>query len=231
MMVTRAEAVEAIRSTSLGIADGDLSGKKVYEALNMADHLEPSKRQPILMELAMRLWLRKLLFDRKVYPEFEGFLWAHFAGKDDLKSYVLKAMDEEEVGASAMAVYCSYLRGMFAASGKTRSEFYRTMFAEAGIRLELSGTEFGDSARAFYRMADKSVHKEHLLVFYSVGLLLKVFKARHPGSDASATEEEIETMYRYFERNFPLGAKFVSSTKNDVIFKLSLDSKSLYERN
>ncbi len=105
----------------------------------MADHLEPSRRQLILMELAMRLWLEHPSFRRKLCPDFEGFLWSDFAGKEDLKSYILKAMRREDVGTDAMTVYGDFLRGMFAAFGKTRSEFYRSMLAEAGIELGLSG--------------------------------------------------------------------------------------------
>ncbi len=143
-------------------------------------------------------------------------------------------MRRGDVGADAMDIYGHFLREMFVAFEGKRNEFYRSMLAEAGNKLELSGAEFGENAEAFYEVADDSAHKKHLLVFYSVGLLLNVFNARYPGSDASATEEETEMMCRYFEKNLPLGAKFVNSanvgTMEKILDELALRRISLAGR-
>ncbi len=84
---------------------------------------------------------------------------------------MLKAIDQEDVDAGAKKVYFDFLRGMFTASEKTRSELYRSSPLEANIEPELNGAEFGNGIKVFYSGAIKSVHKEHLLVFYSAGLL------------------------------------------------------------
>ncbi len=78
---------------------------------------------------------------------------------------------------------------MLLASSKTREAFYNTMLADAEIQKSLSNVEFGEGAKEFYMKVYKSMHREHLLVLYSVRLLLKVFSARHPSSSADATEE------------------------------------------
>lgn len=130
--------------------------------MTVASQLEPSEYKLALTELVMRLCLWHPLLRRKVCHELDAFIWSHFGGKEDLKSCMLKAIARGNVGACAMSTYCDFVRGM-------RGEFYRSSPLEASIDPELNERENG--IKVFYRVAEKSVQKEHFLVSHSVGLL------------------------------------------------------------
>ncbi len=78
--------------------------------------------------------------------------------------------------------------------------------------------DFGEKAAAFQRRAGESVHYEHLLVWYSVELLLKARKAIHPKT-RPITEEGLETFYRHFEDAIPLGGKFLKYSASMAHFE------------
>ncbi len=111
---------------------------------------------------------------------------------------------------------------MFAKSSKTREDFYKEMLVESGINFELGGIEFGDKAAAFVREAMGGVHREHLLVSYSVRLLLQAWKVFHPRCPP-ITESGLETLYRHFESAIPLCIKF--STYSVSISHFEFDVK------
>ncbi len=229
MMVAREEAVEAARRANVDLADGDLSAAKVCGALRMAEELEPSQGQPIIAELATRLWLRPLAWKGPYYPEFEAFLWARLVDRSDLEEHIRSVMIGEGLEASVWQLYCEFLQGMFAASGKTRSKFYSDMLAEVGIRLGLMDVEYGDKAEAFYEKVMSSVHRDHLLVFYSVGLLLKTIMAGYPKDAPLPKRKVLEALYSYFEKNLPIRGKFLNYSKNDSFFKAGVKSGTLSE--
>ncbi len=194
----------------------------------MAEELGPSQGQPVLAELATRLWLRPLAWKGPYYPEFEAFLWARLVDRSDLEEHIRSVMIGEGLEASVWQLYFEFLQGMFAASGKTRSKFYRDMLAEVGIEPNLLSVEYGDQARAFYRKVVGSVHMDHLLVFYSVGLLLKTMKMAYR-KDTPFPKKELEVLYNYFEENLPLGGKFLDYSKNDSFFISGIERGTLSE--
>ncbi len=120
---------------------------------------------------------------------------------------------------------------MFAKSGKQRKDFYREMLVEVGLCIDLSEVEFGEKAMRFYDEVMDSLHRDHLLVFYSVGLLLSVLLARSSGSSAQLADDNLEVIYQYFENSLPLGGKFLKYAKDDTFFKCSLDGGRLSQIN
>ncbi len=52
----------------------------------------------------------------------------------------------ERAEKESAALYNSYLKGMFAASAKSRLDFYKSTLAETGIQMSLEDAEFGDEA-------------------------------------------------------------------------------------
>ncbi len=130
--------------------------------------------------------------------------------------------------ASVRQLYCEFLQGMFAASGKTRKKFYRDMLAEVEIEPNLLSVEYSDQARAFYGRILGSVHKDHLLVFYSVGLLLKTMKMAYR-KDTPFPKKELEVLYNYFEENLPLRGKFLRYSRDDSFFISGIEKGTLSE--
>ncbi len=226
-MVARAEAAEAVKSANVDIAGGVLTDLRICKALQKARQLGPSQRQLVLIELAMRLWLEPLAWRGSYYHAFETFLWSYFAGKNDLGECIAKLTDYDRFGADAVRLYCEFLRKMFAASGKTRDEFYCDMLADAGIAVDFHNVEFGAAAEEFHAKAMASVHREHLLVFYSTGLLSKTLLDGYRKDGTALEEEELEVLYGYFEENFPLGSKFLNYAGDASLFKAGIKSGTL----
>ncbi len=229
MMVAREEAVEAAKSANFDLADGGLSVAKACKALNMEKELGPSQHRLVLTELAMRLWLEPLARRGPYYSEFEAFLWSHISRKSDLVQHVSAIISTKGIEARARKLYLQFLQRMFATSGKTRKEFYGDMLADVGIELSLSSVEFGDGATIFYERVLESVHREHLLAFYSVGLLLRAVTEGHCKGVGSPDEEEHGALYRYFEMNFPLGGKFLKYAGDEILFKSVVEGGTLSE--
>lgn len=224
-MVTRTEAAQVVKRANIEIATADLDRRKVREALKAAEKLEPNERHLVAVELATRIWLKHLK-DEALYSEFEGFIWAYFSGKNRLEDHIRETMDLHNVGADALKIYCDLLRGMFTASGKTRNNFYGDMLVEEGIQMGPNDFVFGEGAMEFHEKIIYSVHKEHLLVFYSTRLLLKAFSAYYKGKNV-VTKKMLKEIYMYFEENLPLSGKFSSYTIDDSFFKSGIESKCL----
>lgn len=220
--------MQVVRNTDFDIADVNLTHRKLREALKAAERLEPSERRLVAVELATRAWLKRLTLMDQIYPDFESFLWEHFSKKSNPSDYVIASMDALTADTDAIGIYCTFLRSMFAASGKTRSEFYRDMLVEAGIDMELSDAVFGEKAIEFYEKTVDSIHREHLLVFYSTGLLLRALATYYKDSSL-ITRKELRVMYGYFEDNFPLCGKFRSYTKDDTFFKSGIKGRCIPE--
>lgn len=229
MMVTRTEATQVARNANVDIAGVGLDRRKVRETLKVAEQLEPSERQLVTAELATRLWLGQLTFENgHLYPDFENFMWLYFSKKKNLETRILDSMDACTISADAMRIYAKFLRGMFAASGKTRDEFYSDMLIEEGIHMGLGDIAFGERAMKFRERIIYSVHKEHLLVFYSTRLLLEAFSAYYNGRSV-VTKKMLKEIYLYFEDNLPLSGKFSSYAKNDSLFNSGIESRCLPE--
>ncbi len=231
MEAARTEAVAVLRSMGVDVSSSSLEGHSVYDALEKAQEPGSSLSQIVLAELGTHLWIKILALQGPYYHDFEAFLWARFAGRSDLAEYISKIMNADGVEANARQLYYEFLQGMFAASGKTRSRFYRDILADAGIELSLGDIEYGDPAKTFYRMAMRSMHKQHLLVFYSVGLILKAYSILHP-SRAPLASNELEAFFQHFERNFPLVLVFRHYTESmnalgKILWELSLDQPEL----
>lgn len=115
---------------------------------------------------------------------------------------------------------------MFSKSKKTRNAFYDDMLVEAGIERALGCFDFGESAIAFWDMATKSVHCDHLLVYYAVELYLKAYEAVNP-KDIPIPDEKLETLYRHFEAKIPFHHLFEKYTKDDSYFKYNARRQQL----
>ncbi len=228
-MVTRAEAVETLESTKPTFKKDGLRNREVREALEAAEQLAPSERQHVVTELATALWLRSLVENGPLYSGFEAFLHAHFSTMKDFERNILSLMSHGLIGAEARALYYDYLRGMFQSSGKMRSQFYAELLTDMAIPVCLESVEFGAKAEHFYRSVVDTLHGEHLLVFYSVGLLLKVFKKRHPNSRTPLTEEEVEAMYQYFEKSLPLSERFMEYAIDESLLDYNFGGERLFQ--
>ncbi len=234
-MVTRTETTPAeqdalaFESISAEIKSADLCKAKVYEILGKVKGLEKSLQQPAVAELATRLSLKYIADAIIFYPEFEDVLRAHFMEKDDPETQLCTAISICRVGADTMLLYYDHLRNMFEASGKTLQEFYGDMAVEAGVQEDLDSPDFGEKALDFYEKVRWSVHMEHLLVFYLVRLLLKLYKTDSPESCPSVSERRLERLCVYFERGFPLEPSFCRYTKDDTFIHHRLGHALLSE--
>ncbi len=228
-MVARAEAVEAVRSANVDAKGAAMSRKATREALVKARLLQPSERRLVMIELATTFWLKFLTDRGPIYPGFEAFLWAYFSRNEGAEQHVYPLMVTGKIGDDATRIYSDYLREMFDASGKTRDQFYGDMCAELGMQASLDSADFGDEAIGFSDKVAGTLHEEHLLVAYSVKLLLKAIMARRPSNSASMADEDLEVVYKHFENSLPLCGKFMKYAKDDGFFNSSLDKGSLSE--
>ncbi len=69
----------------------------------------------------------------------------------------------------------------------------------------------GSKAEAFLSRAGKSMHLEHLLVFYATELGRKSYRIRRPESP-SIPEEKLEELYRLLKARVPLRKSFHTLT-------------------
>ncbi len=198
----------------------------VCKLLDAVESLEASERRSALVEAATLMCTHALRPMNSLYSGFEDSLWAHFSEVNDIEGLIDAFKNHLERAAYATDQYHSFLRGMFDKSIKTRQKFYYEMLVDAGIEVEFGSIAFGESAIMFKRMAEKSVHMEHLLVFYSVELFLKVYISLHP-KDSPLADEKIEMFYRHFEAAIPLIDRFQRYAKDDSLFTFSASRRML----
>ncbi len=86
---------------------------------------------------------------------------------------------------------------MFARSGKARSAFYEELHVEDGLEVVLGNVQFGEGALTFKWKVERNVHREHLIVLYSVKLL-RACASLNPGAPFP-TKNVVESFYQYFE--------------------------------
>lgn len=56
--------------------------------------------------------------------------------------------------------------------------------------MGLRNAEFGEKTAQFYRKACRSVHKKHLLVFYSIGFLIRAYMADSSRRSRQISDDE-----------------------------------------
>ncbi len=207
MMPTREQSLQAMKEAGISLTSEHMRLGSVLPLINRLESLEATKRQLILAEFATRLSIRPLKSLVLPYADFEDELWAQFQQDGELSNRMCKVKYLLKIPADAQMKYYAYVRSMFAKSAKTREDFYNNMLLESGINVELGGIGFGEKAAAFEVEAMGSVHQEHLLVWYSVRLLLLAWKTFHPGCPPIA-ENGLETLYKHFENEIPLCEKF-----------------------
>ncbi len=209
MTMTREQLLSVIQSERLEVPNGNLNCGTAHVFLNRIKHLEAGKRRLVATELAMRLWLEALASGGPYYVEFESVLWLHFSEDVDPEDRIRSISTSAGISVDVEGLYHTFLRGMFVASGKTRHQFYQDMLLEVGIQINLTDAEFGEEAVRFYERVAESVHAEHLLVFYSVGLLIKACMSIDRDRSLPMADSELEKIFRHFERAIPLGAAFI----------------------
>ncbi len=219
MTMTREQSLDIIQSELPDVTEDNLSSFTARAVLNNAAHLEPGKRRLVATGLAVRLWLKMLSVSYTYYPEFESVLWLHFSEETNPEEQLRTITTLVVIAADVERLYCRYLCGMFAASMKKRHDFYQGMLIEAGLQMSLYEAEFGERAMRFYESATKSIHKEHLLAFYSAGLLVKAYVTVHPKCSLPIADSELESIYEHFEEAMPLEAVFVNYAMDDGYFK------------
>ncbi len=218
--LTREHSLQAIESASLEVPGRGLTRATMEDFFESASQLDPNQRQLGLAEAATRTLLNFLEAKRPLYPEFESLVWQQFLKSDNLEAEIDSLLNSQERLNSVPREYYDFVRGMFGKSGKTRHEFYRAMLSEAAFAAMFDGISFGEAAISFLKKTKKSVHQEHLLVFYSVELLIRAYAAAYPGS-SPISDERLETFYQHFEAAIPLPAKFERYTKEDTLFLYS----------
>ncbi len=228
-MVTQTETEQVAKSTKFDLKDAILNRRTMLDALVKAELLEPKERQLAVVKLAVAIWLQSLALRGPTYPAFEAYLLEYFSEKSDVEEYVRRLVVAGSIYDDAKAVHGEYLRGMFGASGKTRSRFYEDMCLELGIHGCLEKVGFGEEASAFFKKVFGTPHEEHLLVAYSVKLFLKAIMARQPSYSASMPDQDQEVLYRYFESSFPLCQKFMKYANDGRFFSSCLDNGVLLE--
>ncbi len=220
MPLTRQQSLQLLQDANIELPTGDIGDTTLHSFLLRAESLTPSERKLAFAETATRSCIQLLESLITLYSAFEEELWASLSTAQNLEGVMNSLLRPIAKVEYAMSKYHDYLRGMFARSGKTRSQFYDELLLEANIAIELGSIDFGPSARAFQRRALMSIHAEHLLVFYSVELFLKAYMAAHP-RDSPMSDEKIEQVYRHFEAAIPLTDTFEKYAKEDNLFKFS----------
>ncbi len=223
MTLAREQAIQVMKSRNLDIQSSELTGTHIIDLVAISRKLEPKEKQLVLTELATHAWLRLRLLERPLYPEFENVLWAYLSVQDNLEEKIIDCLGACKVSMDMEALYNKFLRGMFAASGKTRLDFYRSMLVDAGIEMRMEEAEFGSDAFAFLKRIINSVHRAHLLVFYSTGLVSKLSRERDPAMGSSISEERLEAICRYFEDGIPLEGQFLRYSKDSTVLAHSLE--------
>ncbi len=217
MAPKREHSLKAIENAGLEIKDSGLNRVTQLELFEHVGQLEPKQKQLCLAEAATRTFLNYLTSIRPLYPEFEDLIWQQFLSASDLQGEIESLLKAQKHFIAVPNKYYNFLRGMFEKSGKSRHNFYNDMLSEDKIEIGPEDIAFGSAAVAFAKRAMLSVHEEHLLVFYSVELLIRAHVTAHPrGSPMS--RERLETFYRHFEAAIPLAEKFEKYTKDSSLF-------------
>ncbi len=227
MTLAREQAIQVMKSRNLDIHSSELTGTHIIDIVALGRRLEPRERQLILTELATRAWLRPRPFEGPLYPEFEEVLWTYLSKEEGVEEKVIASLGTSRADPGIEKLYNEYLKGMFASSGKARLDFYKDMLTEAGIEMGLEDAEFGDEALNFFAKVANSVHKEHLLVFYSAGLVAKLAIERDPSKCNPWSEEWLDAVCRYFENGLPLEDQFIHYSKDCAFLKRSLEEGRL----
>ncbi len=218
--MVREQSLGIIQSELPDVTEDNLSTVTARIFLSSAAHLEPRRRQLVATELAVCLWLKSLSMSCKYYPEFESVLRLHFSQETNAEEQLRIIRTPASIAADVESLYCKYLCGMFAASKKkTRHDFYQDMLIEAGLQMDFYDAEFGERAMKFSEAAAKSIHEEHLLVFYSTGLLIKAYTAVNPKCSLPMDDSELDKICKHFEEAMPLDAVFVKYATDDGYFK------------
>ncbi len=229
-LVTREASLLALQRAGISFSALNEGCVSVYELVQRIEPFEQKERQTILAEAITLTCARFLATTDRRYSGFETFLWLQLSESMDLESLALSFIDLTKVAVYAMGKYHDFLRGMFAASNKTRHQFYYEMLAKSGIDIKFGDIGFGESAAAFQRKASRSLDREHLLVFYSVELFLKAYMTLHP-KDSPIADEKVEEFYRHFEAAIPLTGKFSKYSRDDSLFKFSASHMALPQIN
>lgn len=222
MTLAREQAIQAMRSFDLDISVPGLSMADAIQAITIARRLESKQRKLVFTELATRAWLVSRPLGGPIYPEFENMLWEYLLRHENVEEKVLASLSDNRANKDVDALYSNYLKGMFAASGKKRLEFYNEMLTEAGISVDLEDVEFGDEAVNFFLRVANSMHREHLLVYYSAGLVSRLSAPSDPTMNEAMGEEKLDAICRYFENGMPLEDHFLEYSKDDIFLRCSL---------
>ncbi len=220
MVPTREEALKGLKGSFRDILESGVRVSNIGDFLESASYHDPPQEQLILAEAATRYVLDFLRIKGPLYPEFKSHLWQQFAESSNIKKELDYLVNSDDFHITIPKRYYDFIRGMFERSGKTRYEFYSEMLKEAGIIMEFDSISFGAAAMKFVGKAVTSVHREHLLVFYSVELLLRAHVAANPGG-APISDAKLETFYRHFEAATPLANKFKKYAEDDSLFVYS----------
>ncbi len=218
--MTRELSKQALQRVGIEMHGGHVDRATVGKLLSDVEPLEMSEKQLVLAEAATLICIDSLKSMGPLYKGFEDHVWMTLSRTADLESLVDSFKSPTKRTMYTESLYYDFLKGMFARSARTRHEFYYEMLTEAGISIAFDSIEFGESAASFHEKAALSMHTEHLLVFYSVELFLKVHMELYP-RDSPITEDRLEPFYRHFEQAFPLFGKFDEYTRSDELFKFS----------
>ncbi len=217
MALTRERALQALQCANIEIPSSGISRAVMRRVFSEASQLGPEDRQAVLAEVATRTFLQSLTSRQPLYSEFEESVWLHFSEVKNLEREIEALFNPEQSFIAAQRGYNEFLRSMFEKSAKTRKDFYGDMLYEADIAMEADGISFGSVSAKFGRAAMESVHQEHLLVFYSVELLIRAYATARPRS-SPISDDKLETFYRHFEAAFPLAGKFEAYANDDSLF-------------
>ncbi len=94
------------------------------------------------------------------------------------------------------------------------------MLSEAGIMMSFENIAFGKFALSFLQEAQMSMHREHLIVYYSVELFIRAHAIAHRKSYPTSNER-LDTFYGHFEAAIPLVAKFRKYSNDESLFVYS----------
>ncbi len=227
--MSRELSIQVLERAGIDLYDGGLNDDALESLASKVQSLSEGDKQLALAEAITKMCMYPLKSMRPLYPAFEDELWSTVLEIRDLESQIDAFGDLLRRTSYATAQYQAFLQGMFAKSGKTRHQFYQDMLTEAGIEIGFDSVDFGQKAVAFRKQAAASMHREHLLVFYSVEPFLRVYVSLHP-RDSLLADGKVEAFYRHFEAALPLAGKFRKYTKDDGLFKFGASHKMLPAR-
>ncbi len=209
--------------------DADVKIDQLKASLSRLDRTMPSQKERIIVEAATSTWLTSIFHLSPLYEGFEHALRLAFSKMANLESHMFECLDQNRATEDARTRYYDYVRSMFGKSGKMRREFYDEMLADAQIKVEQDGVSSGAVAVIFQKEASRSVHREHLIVFYSVELYLKAYRTANPWSP-SLSAKRLEELYEHFESEIPILDKFSRYAADQDFFAHCAKQKSLPPR-